>query len=145
LSDNNKPTTALAFDFGTGSIGLAYGQSLTGSARELEPLPAKDGKPDWNRVQKILEEWRPDVLLVGLPLNMDGTESDFCARARKFGQRLHGRFGLPLAFADERLSTRAAKEEARDRGHRGDYGDNPIDSIAARIFLEDWLRAQSGH
>ncbi|AQQ66433.1 Holliday junction resolvase RuvX [Microbulbifer agarilyticus] len=135
-----KTITALAFDFGTSSIGLAYGQSLTGSARELDPLPAKDGKPDWNRVQSIVDEWKPKVLVVGLPLNMDGSESEFGARARKFGQRLHGRLGLPVEYADERLSTRAAKDEARDRGHRGNYADQPVDSIAARIFLEDWLR-----
>ncbi|MBY6189940.1 MULTISPECIES: Holliday junction resolvase RuvX [Microbulbifer] len=135
-----KAITALAFDFGTSSIGLAYGQSLTGSARELDPLPAKDGKPDWNRVQSIVDEWKPKVLVVGLPLNMDGSESEFGARARKFGQRLHGRLGLPVEYADERLSTRAAKDEARDRGHRGNYADQPVDSIAARIFLEDWLR-----
>jgi len=145
LTDKKNATTALAFDFGTGSIGLAYGQSLTGSARELDPLPARDGKPDWNRVQKILDEWQPKVLLVGLPLNMDGSDSEFAARARKFGQRLHGRFGLPVEYVDERLSTRAAKEEARERGHRGNYADNPIDSIAARIFLEDWLRAYPGN
>lgn len=137
---SEKPITALAFDFGTSSIGLAYGQSLTGSARELDPLAAKDGKPDWNRVQRIVSEWQPKVLLVGLPLNMDGTESDFCLRTRKFGQRLHGRLGLPVEYADERLSTRAAKEEARERGHRGNYANQPVDSIAARIFLEDWLR-----
>ncbi|MBY6209939.1 Holliday junction resolvase RuvX [Microbulbifer agarilyticus] len=135
-----KAITALAFDFGTSSIGLAYGQSLTGSARELDPLPAKDGRPDWNRVQSIVDEWKPKVLVVGLPLNMDGSESEFGARARKFGQRLHGRLGLPVEYADERLSTRAAKDEARDRGHRGNYADQPVDSIAARIFLEDWLR-----
>ncbi|GAB2511815.1 Holliday junction resolvase RuvX [Microbulbifer agarilyticus] len=135
-----KAITALAFDFGTSSIGLAYGQSLTGSARALDPLPAKDGKPDWNRVQRIVDEWKPKVLVVGLPLNMDGSESEFGARARKFGQRLHGRLGLPVEYADERLSTRAAKDEARDRGHRGNYADQPVDSIAARIFLEDWLR-----
>ena len=145
MTDKKNATTALAFDFGTGSIGLAYGQSLTGSARELDPLPARDGKPDWNRVQKILDEWQPKVLLVGLPLNMDGSDSEFAARARKFGQRLHGRFGLPVEYVDERLSTRAAKEEARERGHRGNYADNPIDSIAARIFLEDWLRAYPGN
>ncbi|WP_226704635.1 Holliday junction resolvase RuvX [Microbulbifer elongatus] len=139
----SKPLTALAFDFGTRSIGLAYGQSLTGSARELEPLPAKDGKPDWDQVQRIVKEWQPQVLLVGLPLNMDGSESEFGARARKFGQRLHGRLGLPVEYADERLSTRAAKDEARERGHRGDYANQPVDSIAARIFLEDWLRQQS--
>lgn len=140
-----KPTTALAFDFGTGSIGVAYGQTVTGSASELDPLPARDGKPDWNQVERVLNEWKPKVLLVGLPLNMDGSESEFGARARKFGQRLHGRFGLPVEFVDERLSTRAAKDEARERGHRGNYADNPIDSIAARIFLEDWLRAQGAH
>jgi putative Holliday junction resolvase len=139
-----KTTTALAFDFGTSSIGLAYGQSLTGSARELEPLPAKDGKPDWNRVQQIIDEWQPHLLLVGLPLNMDGSESEFGARARKFGQRLHGRTGLPVEFVDERLSTRAAKEEAFERGHKGNYAKDPVDSIAARIFLEDWLRAGHG-
>lgn len=140
-----KTITALAFDFGTRSIGLAYGQSLTGSARELDPLPAKDGKPDWDQVQRIVKEWQPKVLLVGLPLNMDGSESEFGARARKFGQRLHGRLGLPVEYADERLSTRAAKEEARERGHRGDYANQPVDSIAARIFLEDWLRQQADH
>ncbi|MBB5213090.1 Holliday junction resolvase RuvX [Microbulbifer hydrolyticus] len=138
-----KPLTALAFDFGTRSIGLAYGQSLTGSARELDPLPAKDGKPDWDQVQRIVKEWQPQLLLVGLPLNMDGSESEFGVRARKFGQRLHGRLGLPVEYADERLSTRAAKEEARERGHRGNYANQPVDSIAARIFLEDWLRQHS--
>lgn len=140
--DKNKPITALAFDFGTRSIGVAYGQTLTASARELAPLPAKDGKPDWDRLQRLLDEWQPQRLLVGLPLNMDGSESEFGARARKFGQRLHGRTGLPVEFIDERLSTRAAKEEAFERGHRGNYAEDPVDSIAARIILEDWLRAQ---
>ncbi|MCK7598816.1 Holliday junction resolvase RuvX [Microbulbifer sp. CAU 1566] len=140
-----KAITALAFDFGTSSIGVAYGQSLTGSARELDPLPAKDGKPDWDRVQRVVDEWQPKVLLVGLPLNMDGSESEFGARARKFSQRLHGRLGLPVELVDERLSTRAAKEEARDRGHKGNYATQPVDSIAARIFLEDWLRQHGGH
>ncbi|MFA0810325.1 Holliday junction resolvase RuvX [Microbulbifer epialgicus] len=139
----SKPFTALAFDFGTRSIGLAFGQSLTASARELPPLAAKDGKPDWDKVQHLINEWQPHYLLVGLPLNMDGTESEFGARARKFGQRLHGRTGLPVEMVDERLSTRAAKEEAAERGHRGSYADNPVDSIAARIILEDWLRARS--
>ncbi|SHF79985.1 putative holliday junction resolvase [Microbulbifer donghaiensis] len=138
----DKPITALAFDFGTRSIGLAFGQSLTGSARELPPLPARDGKPDWDQVQRLVDEWRPHYLLVGLPLNMDGSESEFGARARKFGQRLHGRTGLPVEYVDERLSTRAAKEEAFERGHKGNYARDPVDSIAARIILEDWLRSR---
>ncbi|MCH9690931.1 MAG: Holliday junction resolvase RuvX [Gammaproteobacteria bacterium] len=139
----NKPFTVLAFDFGTGSIGVAFGQTMTCGARELAPLAAREGKPDWNRVQRLIAEWQPQCLLVGLPLNMDGSESEISVRARKFGQRLHGRFGLPVEYADERLSTRAAKEEARERGHKGNYADNPIDSIAARIFLQDWLYVQS--
>ena len=140
--NKQKPVTALAFDFGTRSIGIAFGQSLTGTARELPPLPARDGQPDWTQLQKLLDEWQPHTLLVGLPLNMDGSESEFGARARKFGQRLHGRTGLPVEFVDERLSTRAAKEEAFERGHRGNYAQDPVDSIAARIILEDWLRAR---
>ncbi|MGL6161026.1 Holliday junction resolvase RuvX [Microbulbifer sp.] len=135
-------TTALAFDFGTRSIGIAFGQSLTGGARELPPLPAKDGAPDWDKVLRLIAEWQPQTLLVGLPLNMDGSESELSARARKFGRRLHGRSGLPVEYVDERLSTRAAKEEARERGHRGNYAKDPVDSIAARIFLEDWLRSR---
>ncbi|MEW5248568.1 Holliday junction resolvase RuvX [Microbulbifer discodermiae] len=135
--------TALAFDFGTKSIGIAFGQSLTDSARELPPLPARDGKPDWQRLQQLVDTWQPQVLLVGLPLNMDGSDSAFGARARKFGQRLHGRTGLPVEYVDERLSTRAAKEEAAARGHKGNYADSPVDSIAARIILEDWLRARA--
>ncbi|AMX01345.1 Holliday junction resolvase RuvX [Microbulbifer thermotolerans] len=141
--NTNKPITALAFDFGTRSIGVAFGQSLTGSARELQPLAAKDGTPDWEAVQKLIREWQPQRLLVGLPLNMDGSESEFGNRARKFGQRLHGRTGLPVDYVDERLSTRAAKQEAFERGHKGNYARDPVDSIAARIILEDWLRARS--
>jgi putative Holliday junction resolvase len=138
-----KPLTALAFDFGTRSIGTAYGQTVTDSARELTPLPARDGQPDWHQVQRLVEEWQPKLLLVGLPLNMDGTESELSQRARKFGNRLHGRTGLPVEFVDERLSTRAAKEEAFERGHRGNFARDPVDSIAARIILEDWLRSRS--
>ncbi|SEA22284.1 Holliday junction resolvase RuvX [Microbulbifer marinus] len=138
----DKPVTALAFDFGTRSIGVAFGQSLTGTARELPPLPARDGKPDWDQLQRLIDEWQPQFLLVGLPLNMDGSDSEFGARARKFGQRLHGRTGLPVEYVDERLSTRAAKEEALERGHKGNYARDPVDSIAARIILEDWLRSR---
>lgn len=142
--NTDKPITALAFDFGTRSIGVAFGQSLTGSARELQPLAAKDGKPDWEAVQKLIREWQPHRLLVGLPVEYGWQpRSEFGSRARKFGQRLHGRTGLPVDYVDERLSTRAAKQEAFERGHKGNYARDPVDSIAARIILEDWLRTRS--
>jgi len=132
-------TTALAFDYGLQNIGVAYGQSLTGSGNELAPLNAKDGIPKWEDVGKLLREWKPDIVIIGLPLNMDGTESELSVRAKKFGRRIHGRFNIKVTYMDERLSTFDAKQEARERGHKGDYKHHPIDSIAARLILESWL------
>ncbi len=129
----------LAFDYGTQNIGVASGQSLTRTASELPALKARDGIPDWNQVEKLLKDYQPDCVLVGLPLNMDDTESELSQRARKFGNRLHGRFGIKVEMVDERLSTFAAKEEAAERGHRGNYAQAPIDSIAARLILESWF------
>lgn len=137
---SDKPFSALAFDYGTKSIGVAYGQSVTGTAKELRPLKARDGIPVWDEIKALLSQWRPDFLVVGLPLNMDATESDFSARARKFANRLHGRFGLEVQLFDERLTTRAAKAEAYERGHTGAWANSPIDSIAARMILEGWFQ-----
>lgn len=136
-----KSLTVLAFDYGLKNIGSAYGQSITGTATELPPLRARDGIPNWEQIAALLTEWQPQLLLVGLPLNMDDTESDLSQRARKFGNRLHGRFNLPVEMFDERLTTRLAKEEARERGHKGDYANLPVDSIAARLLLESWFSA----
>jgi putative Holliday junction resolvase len=134
--------SVLAFDYGTGSIGAAFGQHVTGTANELPPIKAENGVPRWEVVEALLQEWRPDLILVGLPLNMDGSESDLAARARKFANRVHGRFGYPVELFDERLSTREAKQEAFDRGIRGSYKRNPVDSIAARLILESWWREE---
>lgn len=135
-----KSVTALAFDYGTRNIGVAFGQSVTQSARELLPLKARDGIPRWEDVEKLLREWQPDLVIVGLPLNMDGTDSELSTRARKFARRIEGRFGVKAELHDERLSTREAKEEARDRGFSSRYAENPVDSIAARLILESWFR-----
>lgn len=134
----------LAFDFGTRRIGVAVGNELLNSARELAPLPAWDGIPDWNLVTRLVDEWQPDLFVVGLPLNMDGTESAMSTRARKFGKRLHGRYGKPCAMVDERGSTREAKHIAHTSGHRGNYRDESVDGIAAVLILEGWLAHQEG-
>ncbi len=139
-----KPVTALAFDYGTQNIGAAIGQSVTQTARELMPLKARDGIPRWEEVEKLIKEWQPDVVVVGLPLNMDDSESELCVRARKFARRLAGRFNANVVLQDERLSTREAKTEARDRGYSTRYAENPVDSIAARLILESWFR-DPGH
>lgn len=134
----------LGFDFGTRRIGVAVVNELVGRARELPALPARDGIPDWQQVAALVSEWQPDLFVVGLPLNMDGSESAMSTRARKFGKRLYGRFGVPCEMADERGSTREAKAIARDQGHRGDYRADSVDGIAAVLILESWLARQEG-
>ncbi len=95
--------------------------------------------PDWQAVSQLIAEWRPDLLVVGDPINMDGSDSELSARARKFARRLHGRFNLPVAMVDERLSSFEAKQLSRERGHRGDYRRHPVDSDAAELVLRSWL------
>lgn len=136
MPEQKSHQTVLAFDYGLKQIGVAVGQTLTGSATPAAVLKARDGMPNWDEVEKLIKNWQPDLLLVGLPLNMDGSESDFCPRARRFARRLHGRFAIKTLMADERLSTREAK--SRD-GYRESYRKTPIDNLAAQIILESWL------
>jgi putative Holliday junction resolvase len=134
----------LGFDYGSKQIGVAVGQVITGQGRELCVLKAQNGVPDWLRVEALVKEWKPDALVVGLPLNMDGTPSDMSARAERFARQLNGRFNLPVHTHDERLTTFEAKGERMARGQRtSSYRDNPVDAIAARLLLEGWLEANA--
>ena len=137
----------MAFDFGLRQIGVAIGNCLLGTTQPLRVLKAKEGTPDWRAVEDLVNEWRPDLLLVGDPLNMDGSASELCQRARKFSRRLHGRLGLPVEMIDERLSSFEAKHNSREQGHRGNFKEQPIDSYAAELILQTWLsvRAESQH
>ena len=141
MSNKKTLNTLLGFDFGTRNIGIAVGQVITQTATALPQLKARDGIPDWNEVEAVINEWKPDAVVVGIPLNMDGTESQMSMRARKFGKRIHGRFNLPFYEADERLTSFEAKEWAGKLGHKGHYGSNPVDGMAAQIILEAWLNA----
>ena len=132
----------MGFDYGTKQIGVAVGQAITGQARELCVLKAQNGVPDWTRVEALIKEWQPDAIVVGLPLNMDGTFSDMSERAEKFARRLHGRFNLPVHTHDERLTTFEAKGQRLREGQRGGYRDNPVDALAAALLLEGWLEAR---
>ncbi len=139
-----EPQLLLGFDFGTKQIGVAVGQSLTREARPLCNLRARDGIPQWDQIEDLLKEWQPQALVVGLPLNMDGTPSEMSARAQKFANRLHGRYGLPVYTHDERLTTFAAKGERMQRGGRtASFRDDPVDALAASLLLQGWLEAQS--
>lgn len=134
----------LAFDYGLKNIGVATGQTLTGTATPLAPLKARDGVPQWEQVENLLHEWQPDLVLVGLPLNMDDSESELSARARKFANRLRGRFAVAVEMVDERLSSFEAKGEVMARGGSRNYAKHPVDSIAARLILETYLSSRPG-
>ncbi|MEQ8515956.1 MAG: Holliday junction resolvase RuvX [Chromatocurvus sp.] len=129
----------MAFDFGLRQIGVAVGNCTLFTTQPLVVLRAREGQPQWDSVASLLAEWQPDLLLVGDPLNMDGSASDMAGRARRFARRLHGRFGLPVEMADERLTSFAVKQEQRERGHRGDYRRQPVDSLAAELILQGWM------
>ncbi|MDY4480360.1 Holliday junction resolvase RuvX [[Pasteurella] aerogenes] len=131
--------TALAFDFGTKSIGCAVGQSITGTAQALPAFKAQDGIPNWEQIEKCLREWKPKVVVVGLPLNMDGSEQDLTLRAKKFAQRLHGRFGVNVVLQDERLTTTEARAEIFQRGGFKALNKGKIDGISACLILESWF------
>ncbi|MGO4998294.1 Holliday junction resolvase RuvX [Oceanisphaera sp. W20_SRM_FM3] len=135
--------TLFGFDYGTKSIGVAVGQELTGSARPLLALKANDGVPNWEQIEALIKEWQPALLVVGLPLNMDGTEQDISRRARKFANRLHGRFGLAVELQDERLTTTDARARLFDAGGYKALGKDAVDAVSAQLILESWMEAPS--
>jgi len=133
------PNTLLGFDFGTKSIGVATGQMITATAQPIAAIKANDGIPNWETVEAVIKEWKPDLIIVGLPLNMDGTEQPITQRAKKFGNRLTGRFGVKVAFQDERLTTASAKEFIFERGGYKALEKGKVDSVSAALILEGWM------
>jgi putative Holliday junction resolvase len=129
----------MGFDFGTQSIGVAVGQEITCTATALKPLPANNGKPNWDDLEKVVLEWQPSQFVVGMPYNMDGTDSELCRRAARFGGRLQGRFGITWVGVDERLSSFEVKSTLKESGIKKK---GPIDSLAAQVILETWFRSR---
>lgn len=129
----------MAFDFGLSRIGVATGNCLIGTTTPLPVLRAKEGVPQWETLESLVKEWQPDLLVVGEPLNMDGSPSDLSVRAEKFARRLHGRLGVEVVLVDERLSSFEAKSKSRELGHNGDFRRRPVDSVAAELILKTWL------
>jgi putative Holliday junction resolvase len=139
MSESKPLRLLLGFDYGSKQIGVAVGQVITGQARELCILKAQNGVPDWQKVEALLREWQPDAIVVGLPLNMDGTPSEMSERAEKFARRLNGRFNLPVHTHDERLTTYEAKGQRLQQGQNSGYRERPVDALAAALLLEGWL------
>lgn len=133
--------TVVGFDFGKKYIGVAVGQEITGTATPLASVKAKDGIPQWHEIEKFLKEWQPQLVVVGLPLNMDGTEQPLTKDARKFGNRIHGRFGLPVEFQDERLTTADAKERLFASGGYRNLQKDHIDTLSACLIIESYFES----
>lgn len=144
---NKKQRTLLGFDFGTKRIGIAIGQEVTATARPLTTVTAVKHKPDWDSISKIIAEWQPDLLVVGLPLHMDGTEQEMTQAARRFSNQLNGRYQLPVALMDERLSSDEAESILSKQSASGSTGFRDsmfsdkaqVDMISAQLILQSWI------
>ena len=133
--------TLLGFDYGTRRIGVAVGQDITRSVTPLTTLLSQNDKPDWDAISKLITEWQPDRLVVGLPLHLDGSVQDLTEKAQRFGNQLKGRYNLPVEMVDERLTSHEAETELATRG--GKVAKADIDALAAALILQSWLDQQS--
>ena len=130
----------MGFDFGRRRIGVAVAQTLTGQARALTTVTAVGERPDVEKIMALIKEWQPTGLVVGLPVNADGSEHDVTRSARRFGNRLANDTRLPVHWIDERLSSHAAEERLLERGTRlNTHNRGVIDAEAAAVILETWL------
>ena len=121
----------MSFDFGMKRIGVAVGQKVTQTASGLGVVQAFDGIPKWDYLDKIVLDWQPERFIVGLPINMDGSNSEMSKKAQKFSRRISSRYKIRSEMFDERLTSFEAREHD---------GKTHIDAIAAKIILESWLR-----
>lgn len=131
--------TLLAFDFGLSYIGVATGQAITHTATPLTTLRAHEGEPNWKQIDALIHDWRPDAIIVGIPLNMDGSEQSITEHARQFIELLKKRYHLPVLGMDERLSTKEAKHLLFSQQGYKALSRNAINATSAQIILESWF------
>ena len=143
------PRTLLAFDYGTKRIGVAVGQELTRTATALTTLNNSANTIDWNAIDQLVTDWRPDAFVVGLPLNADGSEHAISQAAKQFGNQLQARYNLPIYWVDERLTSMEAESmiAASRTGRKSKPTDRnkakaEVDKTAAKLILESWFNQQ---
>ena len=141
MQSTNKPI--LGFDFGTKRIGVAVGQQLTATATPLPIIEAPNKQLKWQAISDLIAEWQPAALIVGIPLNMDGSEQEMTALAQKFCRQLEGRYNLPVYPVDERLTSVAVKEQIADGEieQKASERYQQIDSLSAQMILQEWLNS----
>ena len=123
----------IAFDYGEKKIGVAVGQTSTNTSSPLQIIFNKDDKTNWISISSLLDEWKPDLILLGKPLNMDGSESEIMKKVDKFYKELKSIYDADIEFVDERLTTFEAREILKDEKH-----DN-VDAHAAKILIDNWF------
>jgi putative Holliday junction resolvase len=136
MPDGVAQGTVLAFDFGTRRIGVAIGELMLGQARPLTTIAAEANDARFAAIGKLIAEWQPARLVVGLPLALDGTGHEMTDRARRFARQLEGRFRLPVVLVDERLTSTAADETLRSRGLGWRERKASLDAEAATTLLQ---------
>lgn len=141
---NNFPKIVIAFDFGMKRIGVAIGQTITQSARPLDTIQAKAGMPNWHAIDNLIKKWLPQALVVGIPLNMDGTDQYMSEKAREFARSLINRYQLPVHEMDERLTTKEAREQLFTQGGYKALQDGQVDRVAAQLILQNWFAENVG-
>jgi putative Holliday junction resolvase len=128
--------TVIGFDYGERRIGIATGQTITSSATPLITLNTINQKPDWNGIEKIINEWKPEALIVGLPTYLDGSDSEMTKKAQRFSRQLEGRFHLPVHLINESLTSFEAEQHLTKKSQ---HNKQDIDKIAAAIIVQSWL------
>tara|TARA_B100000902_G_scaffold31200_1_gene37416 strand:- start:156 stop:581 length:426 start_codon:yes stop_codon:yes gene_type:complete len=139
--NKNLPRVVMAFDFGIKNIGIAIGQEITKTASTFYSLSATDGQPNWTEMDKIINEWQPNLFVVGDPFNMDGTRSKIQDMADRFSNSLNKRYDIDIEKTDERLSSREAKARLQNETI-GTKDSSNRHSISAQVILEDWFRSK---
>ena len=140
--------TVLSFDFGMRRIGVAVGNTLTGTAEVLATIAARNGEPDWRSIDRCVAEWHPAAIVAGVPYNMSGRDGRLATAALRFADELGQRYGIEVHRVDERLTSREAEDDLRERRRSGAKAKRvrrgDVDREAARVLLLQWLRAQPG-
>ena len=143
-SGTEPPKSLLAIDFGLRRMGIASGSLFTGTATALQTVPAQAGRPDWNRMDRLIAEWRPELLVLGLPRNTDGTDSDMTLAVLEFATSLQERYELPVEFVDERYTSAEAESLLREQRRQGvrnkKLTKEDVDAMAACLIAESWIR-----
>jgi putative Holliday junction resolvase len=149
--DKTDLETLLAFDYGTQKIGCAVGNMQLQTSSPLELVNARNGVPNWDQITGMVTEWQPDAMVIGLPDNMDGSNSVISERAKKFSRQLKERYRVPCFLMDERLTSFEARDHLNTvnevRGRSGKTAKKSrkgpaVDAVAAQLILQSWYRAE---